>query len=245
MMETFKVGDKAEQTAHGKVEITYGPFTGSFGQRRYLVRIEDGREYAVATNTLSAIPEPPKFAVGDKVKADNIGLKGSLVAGPFMNRWDDEPFWVVEHPDGKHTTPREHILTKANEAEPIKVGDRVRVLRATFAEDDHGQAGTITSTSETWRERRGDTHPYSVKLDRTGGEIYVAEVERIDDPNTYAHGGVTYDLSARYRDRDGDEWKFARIDGEVHGDFGEGACPTAEGRTLRNVVAMYGPLTRT
>ncbi|MFD7776631.1 phiSA1p31-related protein [Streptomyces sp. NPDC059753] len=251
MTETFKAGDKVKHSTHGKVEVTYGPFTGTFGLRRYLVRVGADREYAVSTDTLTAIPEPPKFAVGDKVTSDRLRIDGTIHAGPFTNTYDGERFWVIEHADGKHSGPREDVLTKVVEPQPIKVGDRVRVLRATHAESDHGRTGTVTSTSQSWRANKDDRHPYLVRLDRTGGEIYVAEVERVEgsDPNTYTYDGVTYDLTARYLDRDGDYWTFKDVSGTVRGHC-SGANRDVSGLigaysdTLEEAADNYGPLTR-
>jgi hypothetical protein len=243
--ETFEVGQKVTHAARGDVEVTYGPYDSPFGTR-YLVRTGSGHETHASSDVLSAIPEPPAFAIGDKVTTTLYGA-GTLVAGPYAGRYSDAR-WVVEVMDGKHVFPASEALTKVvqPEPEPIKVGDRVRIIRAKWAEEHHGAVGTVTSTSGTWREGRGDKHPYVVRIDDTGGTLNVAELERVEDESTVTHEGVTYDLSAQYRDRDGDVWRLKRIDDVVRARMGrDGDGPvTDDSNTLATVVSHWGPLTR-
>ncbi|KUF18836.1 phiSA1p31-related protein [Streptomyces silvensis] len=314
--KTFEVGQKVE--FRGKeVEISYGPFTSPLGFSWCVLRRADGREETGRMTDLKAIPEPPTFAVGDKVTSSPY--VGALVAGPFTHAFDGDPFWVMEV-DGKHRTPRERTLTKVMPPE-IKIGDKVRIIRAEYAERTHGKIGTVTRTDCSWREWVGDRHPYEVDIEGEG-TVWVAELERVDvedsasDPvkvgdvvrilednafradvkagdlfvvqetfrSTWAdedrirvethpgsrmerwtfrpqdfekvpadevevHEGVVYDLSARYRDKDGDVWSFCRIADEVRGE-----CSSADrdssyritkySDTLSYAVETFGPLTR-
>ncbi|MEU0860644.1 phiSA1p31-related protein [Streptomyces griseofuscus] len=242
MTETFEVGQRVKhQNRTAEHEVSYGPFTSPLGFVWYVIRNTDTlREDTARGSDLSAIPEPPKFAVGDKVTS--FGDPYTILAGPFRGCTE---WYVVEDADGKALSATEDDLVAVTVPDPIKVGDRVRIVRATCATSTHGREGVITSTSETWREEQGDTHPYIVRL-ADDDTVHVAEVERIDSTpaDTYEHDGVTYDLSARYRDRDGDVWKFERIGDDVYGDFGVGAYPTEGGWTLASAARHYGPLTR-
>lgn len=240
MTQTFKVGDKVRHDGRGEVEITYGPFRGQFIACGYVAKQGDGAEIFVDSGLLSAIPVPPKFVIGDKVRADAVRREGEIVAGPFTSRMGDATFWIVEAADGTHSAPREAILTKVEEPEPVKVGDRVRVLRAMWAEEHHGRLGTVTSVSGTWRESRGDIHPYDVQIDGTPGVTHVAELEGIA-ATTYVYNDVTYELGVIYSDNDGDRWTFERHADEIPmstaGSYSRGAA-------LSDVVEDFGPLTR-
>lgn len=243
-MTEFNVGDEvALSTNRGAVAVVeYGPFDG---RDVYVVKLVDeptDGNPRTFTARASVMKPVAKFNVGDVVRSGSHDADGKIVAGPFATRFGTR-FYVIEREDGSHEHPREAILTKVEE-EPIRVGERVRILRAKWAEEFHGKTGVVTSTSEMWRQDRGDTHPYMVELDDTGGEIHAAELERVEDVNTYVHAGITYYLSAKYRDKDGDYWRFARVAGEVRGGFGSAEDPTEESRTLSYIVERWGPLTR-
>ncbi|MFB7823840.1 phiSA1p31-related protein [Streptomyces hydrogenans] len=244
MTDTFKVGDKVRHESYGDVEITYGPYPGEFSDARFLVRGEDGRERVAVPERMTAIP---KFVVGDKVHAA-YGSGGTLVSGPFKSAHHEEAIWVVEKADGTHVFPTAGVLTKV-EPEPardIKVGDRVRVT-----DDDcggrrfGGRIGTVKTI-----HRAGTLLPYLVEFgDGRGhhgdpnGRWNCRTVELLDETaDTYTHDGVTYDLSARYRDRDGDPWQFKRLGDRVTGACG--AEPEDDSWTLGYIVERYGPLTR-
>jgi hypothetical protein len=236
----FKVGDKVTHNVRGDAEITYGPYTDTFGRTHSVIRLTSGRELAVPTSNITVVP---KFAVGDKV-AYEYGGGGTLVAGPFKSEHHDEPIWVVEKVNGTHMTPTENALRKVD-AEPtpeIKVGDRVRVLRATFAESTVGRVGKVVSTTETWREADNDLHRYDVEFD-DGGSVYAAEVELVDEPtaDTYEYDSVVYDLSAAYNDRDNEPWTFKRFGSAVRGGC-NGFPPGLLTDPLELVVEKYGPL---
>ncbi|WP_406324054.1 phiSA1p31-related protein [Streptomyces niveus] len=62
--------------------------------------------------------------------------------------------------------------------------------------------------------------------------------------DTYEYDGVTYDLSARYRDCEGDEWTFTgqrNIVGHPCVTMYEGSDNTAD--TIVSIARGYGPLT--
>jgi hypothetical protein len=241
---TFEVGQKVEHLSHGEVEVTYGPFRGRYTPTAYLLKLEDGRETVGSASQLTAIPEAPKFAVGDVVSlATRAGAKATVEYGPF----DDGDVYVVKLVDApayvddpRTFTAMAHVMTKVDEPEPVKVGDRVRVVAASYAESVHGQIGSVTAVGDL-RTYDGIPHRYAVSVD--GMKIYASEVERVEDENTYTHDGVTYDLSATYNDRDDEPWTFERFGGEVRGGC-NGFTPSPMSETLEGVVSLYGPLTR-
>lgn len=245
MTETFEVGQRVRVSGAADGEIIYGPFPSTYGTfTGYVVRI-GGTERLQRERDLSAIPEPPKFAIGDKVTVSASQPDGSIVAGPFKNRWNaGETLWVVEGTDGLHSMPAERLLTKVVEPEPasVKVGDRVRVIAASYADETHGEVGTALEVDS--REEFDDIrHPFYVDLG-DGTTVYASAVARMGDEDTYTHNGVTYDLSAKYRDRDGDVWRFQRMsDGAVHGRWTAGPIEVHHS-TLAEVADECGPLTR-
>ncbi|MGW1268169.1 phiSA1p31-related protein [Streptomyces sp. NPDC002491] len=252
MSATFEVGQKVEHIDRGEVEITYGPFTGSFGSQRYLVRIAEGKEVAVSPGNLSAIPVTPKFSVGDVVTLATRPTrpKATVEYGPF----DDREVYVVKLVDEpadedevRTFTAMAHVMTAVPEPEPLKVGDRVRVVK----DDRYNQHGEFVGRTGVLRVVYDDDRVrlYKVKLDDPSGtwddgSWWCAEVERAGDDDTYTHDGVTYDLSARYLDEDGDEWAFRRRGSVVQAQ----TTPVADWAwgdfTLPYVIATYGPLTR-
>nr|WP_159059622.1 phiSA1p31-related protein [Streptomyces antibioticus] len=215
--------------------------------RAYLVQ-EDGRtnEVIVPAERLSAIPETPTFAVGDVVTlATRSGAKATVEYGPFDNR----DVYVVKlldppaNPDDPQTfTAMAHAMTKV--VEPVKVGDRVRVVKGDDTTKFVGQVGVLKQDDE------GDRLRYLVEFgDGSGyhgdpnGQWWCQVVERVEDENTYTHDGVTYDLTATYNDRDNEPWTFKRFGDEVRGGC-NGYQPSTVTEPLENVVALFGPLTR-
>ncbi|MFG3014356.1 hypothetical protein ACGFZB_28835 [Streptomyces cinerochromogenes] len=144
----------------------------------------------------------------DKVIARIDGPSVELMMSPG----DEYAGEAYLSPDAARTFAR-GILTLADEIdggeakeepkpEPVKVGDRVRIVRATYADHTHGREGVVTSTSETWRNIYGDQHPYIVRLDGYDGDtVHVAELERVptpaDEPITPANPRADFITQAR------------------------------------------------
>ncbi|MFE5159117.1 hypothetical protein ACFRNT_11395 [Streptomyces sp. NPDC056697] len=174
--------------------------------------------------------EPKPLAVGDRIRilenvhngakvfaGDVLGVEyvgGDVFQTPAARLGTPGLQWTFEMED--EGTGWERVT---EDTEPIKVGDRVRVVYAKHAEEDHGKMGTVTSTAGTWTPRGDRLHRYDVRLD-SGSEIHAADVEKVVD-DTYVYDGVTR----------------ARLAVHVEG-------PHAESLTLSQVVNAYGPLTR-
>lgn len=63
--------------------------------------------------------------------------------------------------------------------------------------------------------------------------------------DTYQYNGMTYDLTERYRDCEGDEWSFTgrrSAEGVPHVTMYEGSDNTAD--TIVSIARGYGPLTK-
>lgn len=211
MTETFEVGQTVQYGGED-VTVTYGPYTSPLGFTRYVVKLPGGAESNVRDVQLESIPEPPAFTVGDKVKVDALP-NGQIVSGPYKNRWNaGETLWVVEGDDGLHSMPAERRLTKIATPEPIKVGDRVRVVR----DDSEGDTGKFVGRIGVLKRIDSDRLKYLVRFgsgtgrhgDADNGQWYCEAVERVTDENTYTHNGVTYDLTAKYQEPDGTVWSF-------------------------------------
>ncbi|WP_326742609.1 phiSA1p31-related protein [Streptomyces sp. NBC_01768] len=247
--QTFKVGDKVVHSVFGPGEIAFGPAEFSTSAQGYVLKCADGvHKVAVLSASMTIAPA---FTVGDIVTLrTRDGARAVVEYGPF----DDRDVYVVKlvdpptDPDDTRTfTAVASTLKKVPEdvaPSPalVPIGTRVRVDRAKWAESVRGSTGVVVSNTETWREVRGDVHPYSVRLD-DGSALHVAELTPVDDPtDTFEHDGIVYDLSARYEDTDGDTWHFARIDGEVRGEYVPECSIDGYSSTLAYVVRRFGPL---
>jgi hypothetical protein len=247
----FKVGDEVSLNtrAGARAVVEYGPYGTDKGT--YLVKLLEGDDAGDIFPALGYVMKPvPAFAVGDKV-AYEYGGGGTLVAGPFKSEYHDEAIWVVEKSNGTHMTPTENSLRKVD-AEPtreIKVGDRVRVVnddRCTKPGEFIGRTGRVLEAKSA-----GRALPFRVKLDDPSGTWYsngtwwVEEVELVDEPaDTYEYDGVTYNISAKYRDRDGDVWRFERRpNGDVRGTWRTGEVGDWHSK-LEDVATECGPLTK-
>ncbi|MFI9123847.1 phiSA1p31-related protein [Streptomyces bikiniensis] len=242
MTNTLKVGDKVSYEGFGTVELTYGPFVGTFGDEQFLVRRTDGREIPVPSDELTPLP---KFAVGDKVTTGRAEF--TVEAGPFQGYGE---WYAIRQEDGKVVSSAGlGAFTKVEPAREIKVGDRVRVT-----DDDgggghrfNGRVGTVVGLHGPHSDL-----PYKVKFGNgrgfhgdLNGTWNCRAVELLDSPaGTETVDGVVYDLNARYSDNDGDVWKFKKFpDGEVRGTYGRREVHDYDEK-LKNVVRSYGPLTR-
>ncbi|MER7922146.1 phiSA1p31-related protein [Streptomyces sp. NPDC096057] len=248
-MSEFEVGQKVKHFDRGDVEITHGPFTGVFGDLRYLVRQGSGREVVVSPESLVAVPKPPKFAVGD-VTSNHAGTRRyTIEGGPFSDGVRE--WYAAKNPEGQTHKVHADDLSETVQSGPIKVGDRVRVT-----DDDgggrfrfNGRIGTIVKVHTApsylpYLVAFGDGHG---DHGDENGRWNCKAVERVTDEDTHTHEGVTYDLTARYRDRDGDYWTFKAVDGTVRGNCAGTNVATDVHHwcdSLGNAVRKYGPLTR-
>ncbi len=252
MTETFKVGDVVElnntRRERGTVDHIYT--SAASGRTMHVVKLDDGgKSYLSDVEGMTRVLTT--FEHGARVVHTSTGDAVSVVrGGPFLERYDGSSWYVVENADGSHETSAARYLSAAPEPEPapIKVGDRVRILEASHAEFHHGRTAMVTRTDGTWRSDALGVHPYVVRLD-SGGTLHVKRVERLEDEpaNVFVHNGVTYDLDATYRDKDGDRWQFGG--GLVHADGAPIGSMNGVGYQLQNVSLIhaanrYGPLTR-
>ncbi|MEU1074328.1 MULTISPECIES: phiSA1p31-related protein [unclassified Streptomyces] len=232
----FKVGDRVKALGIHVGTITYGPITSTFGTYVvYAVRREGedtDRAYQVRDLELCA-----EFTVGDKVDHRSVGA-GEVAFGPFEHI-NGPNHYLMKGERGTYALVSGDAMKPASPA--VKVGDRVRVVRAVHASDTHGHVGTVVRVGLD-RKFGEVAHPYSVALDN-GDSVYVAELELVKAADLYEHNGVTYDLTAKYRDRDGDTWTFAHIEGDVRGGM-NGEPPNRWSDTLNQIARHYGPLTR-
>ncbi|MBT2412672.1 phiSA1p31-related protein [Streptomyces sp. ISL-12] len=245
MSDVFKVGQKVRYRGE-EVTVTYGPYTSVLGLTRYLVKGDDGAEMPARSSEIYAIPTPPAFAVGDTVTYE-YGGGGKIVAGPFTSEYHEEPIWVVEKPNGTHLTPTQNSLTKV-ETPVVKVGDRVRIIK----DSDGIRTGEYVGLVGTLERVNGsDELVYLVRFgdgsgchgDKDNGRWWCASVEPVTDETTYEYDGVVYDLTAKYRDRQGDSLRIKLVNGlPLVAWFG---CIPEEGDdTLSKALAQYGPFTR-
>lgn len=238
-MTEFKVGDKVRVLSGGDGVVTYGPVNSTFDTYKLFVVKQDGdEERAFKVSDLAALPA---FAVGDKATHRWLGIV-EITYGPYMDTTDIVRY-MIRLAGGSEQPMLPEMLTALPKPVLVPVGTRVRVDRAKWAEECHGRAGVVTSNTDDWRADDDDLHPYVVRLSNDN-TVHVAELTPVDEPtDTFEHDGIVYDLSAEYKDRDGDVWRLVRrSDGQVWADFGEGADPQTCGRVFTGVVRNYSPL---
>src|SRR5690606_1694092 len=176
-----------------------------------------------------------KFKIGDKVKS--YGEEYTIHAGPFHGHSE---WYAVEDESGRVFQENADAMT-AVEPEPeagfFKVGDKVKILSGRGIDSYIGSTVTLTEV--------GATNPYGPYgfRSRFGLNIYAEEVERVEDENTVTHDGVVYDLTARYRDKDGDDLRIQLVNGTPKVAW-FGALPLSSDYTLKDAVDEYGPFTR-
>jgi hypothetical protein len=240
----FKVGDKVEHNGRRKGELTYGPFQSvSLSGEAFLLKEEDGRERVVRAGYLTALPS---FAVGDEALYDGHRVK--IEGGPVTGFTSGDVIYLFTFLEGPHTgsgASRNVERLKAITApEPIKVGDTVRVLRdnAEFARVSAGDVFTVV-------ELTGGRIAVDAPLRTDGGNRWYFDpesLEKVDQSaTTHVYNGITYDLTATYRDRDGDHWKLRR-DPANSSRVQAQMPPILEsgwsGYDLATAVRTYGPL---
>ncbi|MGW6855832.1 phiSA1p31-related protein [Streptomyces xanthophaeus] len=172
------------------------------------------------------------FKAGDEVEHRSFG-RGVVRFGPF-DHFNGTDHYLMEQEDGTHATVVGEALTPA----PVvfQPGDRVRWGHVEY-EVKHGPLKGY----DTWyvvNDGLRDFRAEAEELTFVGGAA---------PQDAYTHDGVTYDLSARYRDQDGDNWRFERRpDGVVRGTCS--TDPSAEiteyHDSLPHAVRSYGPLTK-
>lgn len=174
------------------------------------------------------------FKVGDRATHRTYGDL-ELTYGPFCS-----PFYPVAYL-GRTESGVERIV-RADSLEPapkFSVGDTV--------EYTIGAPVRGTLVAGPFRSDHHD-EPIWVVEKSNGSHMMPTQnaLRKVDESaaDTYEHGGVTYDLTAEYRDRDGDRWKFSADspgdDGTPVGTMnGSGSDPSY---TLGYAARDYGPL---
>jgi hypothetical protein len=242
--ETFEVGQKVHHSRYGDGVITYGPYTSTFGDDSYLVRRESGTETTWFGRFMTAIPEPPKFAVGDVVSNHDGTRRYTIEGGPFSDGIHE--WYAAKNPEGQtHKLYADDL--SAIGAPAVKVGDRVRVV---WDSDGYRSGQYVGKTGVVVSIDSDAELVYKVRFgDGTGdhgdanGHWFCAEVERVADEDAYEYDGVVYDLSAKYTDGT-DVWEFT-------GRKSPAGVPrvTCFGNlhnidTIEEIADLYGPLTR-
>ncbi|MER5501341.1 phiSA1p31-related protein [Streptomyces sp. NPDC002561] len=254
--QTFKVDDKVEHVTGGVCTVRIGPYRTRWNHNVYLLEMEDGVHFGASGSEITAHTPAPAFTVDDVVTlSTRAGSRATVQYGPYGVNDD---IYVVKliTPPADSDSPREfsalaNVMTKVDDTPAlVPVGTRVRVDRATYAEQCHGKFATVRSNTESWRENRGDIHVYRVQLDGDGGDFYAAEVTPVDEvsPAGFEYEGKTYTYGATYQDREGDHFQF---DSTMH------TNGTPRGRlvfldestgdwawSLAEAINDYGPLTK-
>ncbi|MBT2412673.1 phiSA1p31-related protein [Streptomyces sp. ISL-12] len=240
----FKVGDKVKHRTFGAGQIAFGPYMAMGSVERYLMKAEDGTHYTTAPDSMKPAA---KFEVGDKVTS--IGGAAYIIeAGPFFTGYGAEWYAVRGEEGGVYNSNAGSLEAAAPEPadKALKPGDVVRISRDGLEGADV-KAGDLLVVTEVGT--------YSVTVLAAPGarnsEWFFdhGNVERVDPTTVAVVDNVAYDLTARYKDRDGDVWTFKDVDGTVRGecrstDVDASDYIAAYSDTLWQAVRNYGPLTR-
>lgn len=241
-MTKFKVGDKVTHRTWGAGEVAFGPFKRDGVENHYLMRQDRDGEHRLAED--DAMTLAAKFKVGDWVRGKFSSTDYTVHAGPFHAHTE---WYAVEDGDGKVWQAEVGDLTAAEPATTgLKPGDVVRIpsdyLRAADV-----KAGDLLVVKVA---EFGQVHVHAAPGSRQRTWYFDTEdVERADPSTVAVVDDVAYDLTARYRDRDGDYWTFKDVDGTVRGDCAGSDRDMShnideDSETLAGAVRKYGPLTR-
>jgi len=189
----------------------------------------------------------PEFKVGDKVTHAVYG-DGEIKYGPFRHMYGSGEDCYVFSPDNRDagvTSPCYRLTPRP----AFKVGDKasykglktVNILAGPFSDNEAGP----------WYVAHFPDGEDDVAYESTLSP-WVPVFHKDPDPaplkaaeDTETFSGVTYVMGARYKDRTGDFWEFARRDdGRVTGEwFYSNGDPGESGWCLENAVEHFGPLT--
>ncbi|MEU3986112.1 phiSA1p31-related protein [Streptomyces sp. NPDC026672] len=233
----FKTGDKVKHRSWGAGEIAYGPYLRDGSMDNYLMKREDGEHRFVDSEDMTL---NGKFSVGDKVRGH--GTEYTVKGGPFFGPVYE--WYAIEDARGTDYSINAGSLTLAESTpdadEALKPGDVIRIPTA-------GLAGADVEEGDLLVVKEIDAYGNPVAHAAPGARMdewwfQSGTVERFAG-NTYVHDGIVYDLSAKYRDNEGDVWKFSgRLRGGVPNIYMHN--PNNLWDTIASIADAYGPLTR-
>ncbi|MFE0326300.1 phiSA1p31-related protein [Streptomyces sp. NPDC058960] len=242
----FKVGDKVTHRTFGAGEVAFGPYLSAFGGTHYLMAGDGGKHYIVGTEEGELKPAA-KFKVGDKVRGLYSGALYTIEAGPFFSEIGE--WYATKDGDGHVDHNSADCLTAVEPQTDtaLKPGDVVRIPR-----DD--LQGADVKAGDLLVVKQLDGRDTVVVHAAPGARQYTwyfepENVTKVDADSVAVVDNVAYDLFVKYRDRDGDFWRFERRpDGEVRGNCAASQYSTVRiddyHDTLAETVREYGPLTR-
>jgi len=190
------------------------------------------------------VTETQTFQAGDKVTHRDFG-PGEVILGPLKMTFGATAY-AVRTDDGVERSLRGDALKLRA---VFTVGDIVtydshsaEIVGGPVVGIDSGEPLFLIKFTDGDHAGKGAARRAS-QLTATGAD-------------TYTHDGVTYDLTARYRDCEGDVYEFSRTersipgsadcqdDGSPVGRMTAGWRPGVWNWSLAEVVRKYGPLTR-
>ncbi|PPS86452.1 phiSA1p31-related protein [Streptomyces sp. MH60] len=246
----FKVGDKVEHGTFGKGEIAFGPYLSAFGVEQYLMLVEDGRHYVLRAD--ADFKPAAKFEVGDKATGAYSRRVYTIVGGPFKGT-TGRTWYATENRDGTVDQNSEgNLLAVTPEPakdEALKVGDVVRIL------EDKAFGADVKAGDLFVVKRFCGNYPDRIWVDADSGAwtdewvFRPQDFEKVAADEAAVVADKIYDLTARYRDTDGDYWTFKDVDGTVRG-YCAGSnrdmsrMIDSESDTLESAAREYGPLVR-
>ncbi|MEV4037695.1 phiSA1p31-related protein [Streptomyces umbrinus] len=243
---SFAVGAKVEHRTFGAGEVAFGPFDHSTGPNHYLIKQEGGKHALVVAEALSPAA---KFKVGDRVKGQLSGTEYTIEAGPFFS---PREWYATKHADGTVTQNGAGVLSLIDSAaddSAVKVGDVIRILK------DGAFAASVKAGDLFEVKSLNPRIPGRIVVDAGPGarmsqwNFRPQDFVKVSADKATVHDGTVYDLTAQYRDTDGDHWSFKRVGDAVRGDCGRSNIDRSSrvggySERLSSVVSTYGPLTK-
>ncbi|MFF1417596.1 phiSA1p31-related protein [Streptomyces sp. NPDC058280] len=168
------------------------------------------------------------FAINDRVTHSSFG-PGEILFGPFDHAIGSETY-LMKKEGGKAVLAAASFLEPAGK---FKVGDAVSDVHTKYTVKGGPFFGPVYEWYAITSAADGidyQSNARGLTLVSPAGELHTVD-------------GVTYDLTAEYRDRDGDTWRFAEVNGVIRGEM-YGVVVTERSTGLSSVIREYGPLTR-
>ncbi|MFE5093255.1 phiSA1p31-related protein [Streptomyces sp. NPDC056638] len=172
----FAVGDMVNHRLLGTVEITYGPYTDTLGQVRYMIRLAGGSEQPMRAEMLTALPKPALVPVGTRVRIDRAAYAEES-HGWLATVTNNTGTWRVENDDTHVYRVRlddgDHIWA----AEVTPVDDTSTDI---FGMNTFEHNGTVYDLSAKYADRDGDVW----SLARVGAVVRARMTRDGDGPPT-------------------------------------------------------------
>ncbi|MGW1547487.1 phiSA1p31-related protein [Streptomyces sp. NPDC002346] len=186
-LPTFAVGDTVTHRLLGTVEITYGPYTDTLDQVRYMIRLAGGSEQPMLPEMLTALPTPALVPVGTRVRIDRAEY-GEEAHGKTGVVTSNTETW---RPRNSDLHPYE-----------VRIDDGRTVLVAELTPVDESASGfeykgVTYERSATYRDNDGDYWKFARPASATDGDAWMCHVDVRGTHGDFRYGDETLEAVVR------------------------------------------------